>query len=85
MSRTTFIKKIEEEINKLNMRIDLKIIRGKSYAKEARRHKFLLSQMNNLRKDSVRKNMKVVSKIAKPQMQFGWFSKTASFVRMFMF
>ncbi|MFA6459039.1 MAG: hypothetical protein WCV79_01410 [Candidatus Paceibacterota bacterium] len=49
MSRYQTIKEIRQEIDRLNQEIDLRIIRGISYAKEARRHKFLMSQLRRLR------------------------------------
>lgn len=68
------------------MRIDLKIIRGKSYLKEAKRHKFLLSQIETFRKTEV----KILRPASAPMsgrsaMKIGWLGKTASFVRTFIF
>lgn len=48
MSGHTFKKAIESELKKLNEVIDLKIVQGSSYAKEARRHKFLLRQLKSM-------------------------------------
>lgn len=48
MSSKDFLKVIEAELARLNDRIDVKILRGRSYAKEAERHKFLLRQLNRL-------------------------------------
>lgn len=45
MSGHTYKKTIESELRKLNEAIDLKIIKGVSYVKESRRHKFLLRQL----------------------------------------
>jgi len=42
MSGNRLIKNINNEIKSLNEIIDLKIIKGFSYAREARRHKLLL-------------------------------------------
>ncbi len=39
---------IRREISALNRRIDEKIIKGLSYAYEAKRHKFLKSQLSRL-------------------------------------
>ena len=47
MSSHTFKKTIESELRKLNEEIDIKIVRGLSYMKESRRHKFLLKQLNS--------------------------------------
>lgn len=48
MSKEKTIHELSQEINKLNEKIDLKIIRGKSYKKEAKHHKFLVMQLNRL-------------------------------------
>ena len=48
MSKNILIKELQKELSKLNDLIDLKIIRGLSYKKEAKRHKFLLNQLNAL-------------------------------------
>jgi len=50
MSYYKISKIISRELNHLNAMIDLKIIKGESYKKEARRHKFLLSQLMGLSK-----------------------------------
>lgn len=39
---------IEVELNKLNEMIDMKIIQGQPYKKEARHHRFLLKQRATL-------------------------------------
>jgi len=52
MSKYRLSKIVQAEINKLNQIIDLKIIRGESYKKESRRHKFLVSQLNGLNRQS---------------------------------
>lgn len=49
MSQQQLSQAIEQELEKLNARIDLKIIRGQSYVREARRHRFLLKQTHWLR------------------------------------
>lgn len=48
MSNHTFKKAIEREISKLNNEIDLKIIKGLPYNKEALRHKFLKRQIQKM-------------------------------------
>lgn len=48
MSKNQAIKNIRYEIDRLNQEIDLKIIKGVSYGREARRHKFLISQLRRL-------------------------------------
>ena len=45
MSKHQTIKTIRMEINKLNQEIDLRIIKGVSYRREALRHKFLTTQL----------------------------------------
>lgn len=49
MSKHTLTKEIQREIARLNDTIDRKIVRGKSYRNEARRHKTLLSELQRLR------------------------------------
>lgn len=46
MTREQYIKILQREIDKLNKQIDLKIIEGESYAKEAKEHKLLLRKMH---------------------------------------
>jgi hypothetical protein len=51
MSQKQYLKVLEREMQKLNEKIDLKIIRGESYAKEARDHKLILRKIRfNTRK-----------------------------------
>ena len=45
MSQTQYLKMLEKEIQKINKKIDLKILEGRSYAKEARDHKLLLQKV----------------------------------------
>lgn len=45
MSQTQYLKMLEREIQKINKRIDLKILEGVKYAKEAREHKLLLKKV----------------------------------------
>jgi hypothetical protein len=45
MSKQAFEKEIRKELDRLNRRIDEKIIRGLSYAAEARRHKQLIARL----------------------------------------
>ncbi|KKS30845.1 MAG: hypothetical protein UV60_C0002G0030 [Parcubacteria group bacterium GW2011_GWA2_43_11] len=60
MSKTTLFQKIHSELDKLNDRIDTKIIKGLQYEKEARRHRELLATLQYLRED-------VVSPVQKPR------------------
>jgi hypothetical protein len=48
MSKHQAIKTIRSEIAKLNQEIDLRIIKGVSYRREALRHKFLSAQLARL-------------------------------------
>lgn len=45
MSQTQYVKMLEKEIQKINHKIDLKIIQGEAYFKEARDHKLLLKKV----------------------------------------
>ncbi len=48
MSRGDLIRTMQTEIMRLNQQIDLKIIKGASYRREAKRHKFLLTHLRDL-------------------------------------
>ncbi|MFA6077095.1 MAG: hypothetical protein WC735_03410 [Candidatus Paceibacterota bacterium] len=45
MSQTQYLKMLEREINRINKKIDLKILQGETYLKEARDHKLLLQKV----------------------------------------
>ena len=45
MSQTQYLKMLEREIQRINKKIDLKILQGRAYAKEARDHKLLLQKV----------------------------------------
>ena len=45
MSQTQYVKMLEKEIQKINKKIDLKILQGQVYSKEARDHKLLLQKV----------------------------------------
>lgn len=45
MSQSQYLKMLEKEIQKINRKIDLKILEGEKYAKEAREHKLLLRKV----------------------------------------
>lgn len=45
MSQKQYLKTIEKEIQRINRRIDLKILRGEEYKKEAHDHKLLLRKI----------------------------------------
>lgn len=54
MSRKQYIQTLNDEIQKLNGIIDLKIVHGSDYKREARRHKRLLSQ---IRREETRRSL----------------------------
>ena len=70
MSKQNLEKALREELEVLNDVIDKRIIKGLSYVREARRHKFLLSSIANLRRAS--------------RVHSGWFSKSFSLVSTFL-
>lgn len=45
MSQTQYLKMLEREIQKINKKIDFKILRGEEYWKEARDHRILLKKV----------------------------------------
>ncbi len=45
MTREQYLKIIEREIHNINKKIDIKILRGEDYSKEAREHKELLHKI----------------------------------------
>ena len=50
MSQQKLEKVLRRELAELNEIIDRKIVRGLSYAREAKRHKFVLSSLSNIRR-----------------------------------
>jgi hypothetical protein len=46
MSQSQYLKMLEREIQKINKKIDLKILEGEKYVKEAREHKLLLKKVH---------------------------------------
>ena len=52
MSKHNLEKTLRKELEVLNDIIDQKIIRGASYAREARRHKFILSQIQQIKREA---------------------------------
>ncbi len=54
MSTNKLIKTISRQIEKVNDTIDIKIIRGESYKKEALRHKFLLHCLEDAKREMKR-------------------------------
>lgn len=49
MSKAQYIKTIQDQINKLNVVIDRKIMIGRSYRAEARKHRVLLAKLRKHR------------------------------------
>ncbi|MDQ3244891.1 MAG: hypothetical protein M3P22_00890 [bacterium] len=45
MSQNQYLKIVEKEIQNINKKIDMKILSGESYFKEARDHKLLLKKI----------------------------------------
>ena len=56
MSKNRLIKTIQNQIEKVNDTIDVKIIRGESYKKESLQHKFLLTCLRNAQLEMKRGN-----------------------------
>ena len=50
MSKTQLTHFIEGELEKLNQKIDLKILEGESFKRDALRHRLLLSQYKRLKR-----------------------------------
>lgn len=63
MSKQNLEKVLIRELEVLNDEIDKKIIRGLSYTKEAKRHKFILNRLSDIRR---------------AQTGSGWFSRSFS-------
>jgi hypothetical protein len=55
MNKKTVFKEIHKELQKLNNRIDQKIIQGCTYNVEARRHKQLLSMLQRISREEHKK------------------------------
>lgn len=50
MTRNQYTKTIERELQKINEQIDFKILHGKRYADDSKRHKMLLERFNRQRR-----------------------------------
>jgi len=57
MSQSQYLKMLEREIQKINKKIDLKILQGQAYYKEARDHKLLLQKVRYHTKRSFAQRM----------------------------
>ncbi len=71
MSKQNLEKELRRELESINDIIDRKIIKGQSYVREARRHKFLLTSIANLRRAS--------------RVQSSWFSRSFRMAATFLF
>jgi len=70
MSKFTLEKKIKSELKVINDVIDLKIIKGVSYKREALRHRFLLYRLVDLHR--------------LPKFQSNWFQRSVNVVATFL-
>ncbi len=70
MSKFILEKNIRSEIQKLNEVIDLKIIRGLPYRREAMRHRFLLFRLADMHR--------------LPRFHPNWFERTVNVVATFL-
>jgi hypothetical protein len=70
MSKFTLEKKIKSELKMINDVIDLKIIKGVSYKREALRHRFLLYRLVDLHR--------------LPKFQSNWFQRSVNIVATFL-
>lgn len=69
MSKHATIKALEYELDIINRQIDMKIITGRAYKKDALRHKSLLVQLRGL----------------KAQESFNWFNRLSQSFATLMF
>jgi hypothetical protein len=53
MTQIQYLKMLEREIQKINKKIDMKILRGEDYSKEARDHKLMLRRMRYHTRQSI--------------------------------
>jgi hypothetical protein len=49
MSKQQYLKTLQDQINRLNLIIDRKIMMGRAYKAEARQHKLLLTKLRKFR------------------------------------
>ena len=70
MSKYILEKNIKDELKKLNDVIDVKIIRGVSYKREALRHRFLLYRLSDLHR--------------LPRFHSNWLQRTVNVVATFL-
>ena len=53
MSKQNLERELKKELEIVNDIIDRKIIRGLSYTREAKRHRFILSSLENIRRNKI--------------------------------
>ena len=53
MSQSQYLKMLEREIQKINEKIDRKILQGQRYAKEAHEHKLLLKKVRYISRQNL--------------------------------
>ena len=70
MSKYILEKNIQAELKKLNDIIDIKIIKGVSYKREALRHRFLLYRLSDLHR--------------LPKFHSNWFARSVNVVATFL-
>ena len=83
MNRGDLIKTIQGELEELNKKINFKIIKGRQYKKESKRHKFLTSQLTYLTQlaDAAR-----LAQSIRPTVQkIHWMTRTMRTVSTFIF
>ena len=69
MTREQYIKILQRELERINREIDIKIIAGEVYAKQAREHKILLRKIHNHYHKSSFKG--IINKLfTRPKFQF---------------
>lgn len=61
MSKQNLEKILRDELEVLNDVIDHKIIKGLSYTREAKRHKFILSSLASIRRNKIKSHWMVRS------------------------
>lgn len=71
MSKNTLVRELQKEVKNLNAVIDMRIIKGLPYKAEARRHKFLVSQLKSLHRQAIPSE--------------SWMGKVSQFASMFLF
>ncbi len=70
MSKFILEKRIQAELKKINDVIDVKIIKGMSYKREALRHRFLLYRLVDLHR--------------LPQFHSNWFARSVNTIATFL-